>query len=194
MAGWQQRHASAADSLRWSDSGAAGTAEWPPSLLQQVAGGQTTACSGGCRLWQDGRQPSPRWDRCTACTVGEITSGWFETACANNKSHVSLLLSRLMNDHAKTCNIVVDSSAHSIKNTSLDNILLITHLITFYNYVEAGCWWMASLQWATDDTDKNWFDRHRHFKSYDKRCKNERKITLICPKISKITLIKKFTT
>ena len=81
-----------------------GTAEWPPASLQQVAG-LATACCGGCRLWWDGRQPSPLiWDRCTACKVGEIT--WFETACANNQSQASLLLSRLMNDHAKTCIVI----------------------------------------------------------------------------------------
>ena len=47
-------------------------------------------------------------------------------ASANNQSQSSLLLSRLMNDQAKTRNIVVNSSTNSIKNTScdsLDNIL-----------------------------------------------------------------------
>ena len=37
----RQRHTSAADSLLWHarhDSGAAGTAEWPPALLQQTFG------------------------------------------------------------------------------------------------------------------------------------------------------------
>ena len=34
-AGGRQCHASAADSLRWPDSVAAGTAEWPPASLQK---------------------------------------------------------------------------------------------------------------------------------------------------------------
>ena len=60
-------------------------------------------------------------------TVGELTC--FETACADNENRASLLLSRLMNDHAKTCSIVVDISTNSIKNTSFNSLEIIS-----YNY------------------------------------------------------------
>ena len=75
--------------------------------------------------------------------VGEIT--WFETACANNQSQESLLLSRLMNNDAKTCNIVVDSSTNSIKNTScnsLDNIL------QSYNYLLFRKDSLSNMKWT----------------------------------------------
>ena len=65
--------------------------------------------------------------------VGEIS--WFEIGCANNQSQASLLLSRSMNDHAKTCNIVVDSSTNSIKITCWEKI----HYPTWSGHVFAFC-------------------------------------------------------
>ena len=138
----RQHNASAADSLLWSDSGAsrssslngncwwpaaalcaagpaAGTAEWPPAFLQPAFGCGWTATA----IATDSRSLH-NLHLVALGAVGEIT--WFEIAFANDQSQASLLLQWLMNDHAKTCNIGVDSSTYSIKNTScnsLDKIL-----------------------------------------------------------------------
>ena len=130
-AGGRQHNASAADSLRWPDSGAKQLSE------PATAGGLRRPCA---RLdAQSGLQP-----RCSKHSVvagrattiaadskslhnlhsvalgalGEIT--WFETACATDQSQASL--SWLMNYHAKTCNIVVDSATNSIKNTCCNSL------------------------------------------------------------------------
>ena len=46
-AGGRQCHASAADSLRWPDSGAVGTEKWPPESSLTAASGGT----GDSWLW-----------------------------------------------------------------------------------------------------------------------------------------------
>ena len=147
-AGGRQHNTSAADSLRWLDSGAlcssslnqplllasggparaagraGGTVEWPPAFCSKhsVVAGRATAIPLDSRSLHSLHAVAA----CTVAlgTVGEKT--WFETAFANNQSQAPLLSSWLMNDRAKTYNIVVDSSTNSIKNTScnsLDNIL-----------------------------------------------------------------------
>ena len=96
----------------------------PSWSKHSVAAGRATAIAADLRslhsltLWRSAVSLHSRWyNLYWNCLCKQL-----ETACPNNQSQASLLLALLMNYHAKTCNIVVDFSTNSIKNTSCKSL------------------------------------------------------------------------